>query len=97
MQIPYLDLLQPEAIADLTLGSKGEISQEETPANESEDKQDELNLTLTETSTDDVQAINDRMRDLEKNHEEKVSIDISESTCVEDNQMEVTPDPNITN
>ena len=85
------------ATVDPTLGSKGEIPQEETPENESDEQNDKLNLTLTETSTNDVQAINDRLKDLAQTHEEEVSIDTSGSKSVEEDQMEVTPDPNITN
>ena len=85
------------ATVDPTLGSKGEIPQEATPENESDNKQNVLDLTLTETSADDVLAVKDRSKELVVNCEEEMSIDNSDSTRVEEDQMEISPDSNITN
>ena len=88
------------ATVDPTLGARGEIPQEEIPANDYDD-QNELNLTLTETSTDEVLAVSVQMRELEQKKEEELSIDKSNSPSVgtvgEDFQMEVTPDSNVSN
>ena len=83
------------AIVDPTLGSKGVIPQEATPEIESDNEKNVLDLTLTETSTDDVMAVKDRSKELAANCEEEMSIDNSTSTCVEDDQMEISPGSNI--
>ena len=75
-----------------TLGSKGEIPQEETPDIESEDKQNILDLTLTETSADDTLAVKDRPKEMVANCEDKMSTDNSDLLRVEEDQMEISPD-----
>ena len=79
-----------------TLGSKGEIPQEETPGYESEDEQNILDLTLTETSADNALAVKDRPKEVVANCEEEMSTDNSDLPHVEEDQMEISPESVIT-
>ena len=74
------------------MGSKGETPQEETPDIESEDEQNLLDLTLIETSTDDVQAIRDRPKEMVANCEDEMSVDNSDLLCTEEDHMEISPE-----
>ena len=80
------------ATVDPTLGSKGETSQEETPDIESEDVQNILDLTLTETSMDDLRAASDIPNELAANCEDEMSCDNSDLPRKEDDHMEISPE-----